>query len=62
GLVWFFIILGSLFLFGFGGGHRPLAIVLFIAAMALVRRLFGLGRRRGPGGPRRSRGPRGRRR
>jgi hypothetical protein len=59
GLVWFFLILGSVFLFGLGGGDRPLAIVLFIAAMALVRRLFGLGRRRGCGGPR---GPRGRRR
>ena len=62
GLVWFFIILGSVFLFGLGGGQRPLAIVLFIAAMALVRRLFGLSRRRGPGGPRGPRGPRGRRR
>jgi hypothetical protein len=62
GLVWFFIILGSVFLFGLGGGDRPLAIVLFIAAMALVRRLFGLSRRRSPGGPRGPRGPRGRRR
>ena len=62
GLVWFFIILGSVFLFGLGGGERPLAIVLFIAAMALVRRLFGLSRRRSPGGPRGPRGPRGRRR
>ncbi len=59
GLVWFFLILGSVLLFGLGGGDRPLAIVLFIAALALVRRLFGLGRRRGFGGPR---GPRGRRR
>jgi Domain of unknown function (DUF1707) len=62
GLVWFFIILGGVFLFGLGGADRPLAIVLFIAAMALVRRLFGLSRRRGPGGPRGPRGPRGRRR
>jgi hypothetical protein len=62
GLVWFFIILGGVFLFGLGGGERPLAIVLFIAAMALVRRLFGLSRRRGYGGPRGPRGPRGRRR
>ena len=62
GLVWFFIILGGVFLFGLGGGDRPLAIVLFIAAMALVRRLFGLSRRRGSGGPRGPRGPRGRRR
>jgi hypothetical protein len=62
GLVWFFIILGSLFLFGLGDGNRPLAIVLFIAALALVKRLFGLGRRRGPRGPRAPRGPRGPRR
>ena len=56
------LILGSLFAFGFGGGERPLAIVLIIAALALVRRLFGLGRRRGYRGPRGPRGPRGRRR
>ncbi len=59
GLVWFLLILGSVFLFGLGGGDRPLAIILFFAALALVRRLFGLGRRRRYGGPR---GPRGRRR
>jgi len=57
GLVWVFVILGAVSLFGLGGG-RPLAIVLFMAALALFRRLFGL-RRRGGGGPR---GPRGRRR
>ncbi len=62
GLIWFFVILGSVFLFGLGGGDRPLAIVLFLAAMALVRRLFGLSRRRRYGGPRGPRGPRGRRR
>ncbi len=62
GLIWFFIILGSVFLFGLGGGNRPLAIVLFLAAMALVRRLFGLSRRRRYGGPRGPKGPRGRRR
>ena len=62
GLIWFFIILGSVFLFGLGGGDRPLAIVLFLAALALVKRLFGLGRRRRYGGPRGPRGPRGRRR
>ncbi len=61
-LVWMCLILGSIFLFGLGGGDRPLAIVLFIAALALVRRLFGLGRRRAGGGPRGPRGPRGRRR
>ena len=60
GMVWLFVILGSLILFGgFGGGGRPLAIVLFLAALALVRRLIGMGRRRGSPRPR---GPRGRRR
>jgi hypothetical protein len=60
GLVWLLVILGSVLMFGLGGGDRPIAIVLFLAALALVRRLFGLGRgRRGPRGPR---GPRGRRR
>jgi Domain of unknown function (DUF1707) len=59
-LVWLFVILGAVFLFGgIGGGGRPLAIVLFLAALALVRRLIGMGRRRGSTGPR---GPRGRRR
>ena len=59
GLVWLFVILGSVVLFGgFGGGGRPLAIVLFLAALALVRRLIGLGRRRGYPRPRGPRGPR----
>jgi hypothetical protein len=49
GLVWVFVIFGSVMLFGLG--DRPLVIVLFLAAIALVKRLFGLGRRRG-GGPR----------
>jgi Domain of unknown function (DUF1707) len=62
GLVWLALILGSVFLFGLGGGDRPLAIILFFAALALVKRLFGFGRRRGYGGPRGPRGPRGRRR
>ena len=61
GLVWLLVILGSVFMFGLGGGDRPIAIVLFLAALALVRRLFGLGRGRGRG-PRGPRGPRGRRR
>ncbi len=61
GLIWFFLILGGVFLFGLGG-DRPLAIVLFLAAMALVKRLFGLSRRRRYGGPRGPKGPRGRRR
>src|SRR5205085_1250868 len=59
GLVWLLVILGSVLIFGLGGGDRPIAIVLFLAALALVRRLFGLGRGRRPRGPR---GPRGRRR
>jgi uncharacterized protein DUF1707 len=62
-LVWLFVILGGVFLFGgIGGGGTPLAIVLFLAALALVRRLIGLGRRGGFPGPRGPRGPRGRRR
>jgi hypothetical protein len=52
GLVWLFIIIGSVMLFGLGGGQRPIAIALIIAALALLRRLFGMGRRRGYGGPR----------
>jgi Domain of unknown function (DUF1707) len=61
GLVWVFVILGAVMLFG-GGGGKPLAIVLIIAALAFLRRLFGFGgRRRGYGGPRGPRGPRGRR-
>ncbi len=60
GVVWLLVILGSVMIFGLGGGDRPFAIVLFLAALALVRRLFGLGGRRGGSrGPRR---PRGRRR
>jgi DUF1707 SHOCT-like domain len=59
GLVWIFVILGAVMLFGMGG-DRPLAIVLIIAAIAFLRRLFGFGgRRRGYGGPRGPRGPRG---
>jgi hypothetical protein len=62
-LVWLFVILGGVFMFGgIGGGGRPLAIVLFIAALALIRRLIGLGRRRGFPGPRGPRGSRGCRR
>jgi hypothetical protein len=58
GLAWAALLISSLFLFGLGGGQRPIAIALFIAALALLRRLVGLGRRRPYG---RSRGPRGRR-
>ena len=60
-LMWVALIVGAVTLFGIGGGDRPLAIVLLIAAFAFLKRLFGLGgRRRGSGGPRRApRGPRG---
>jgi Domain of unknown function (DUF1707) len=64
GLVWMFVLISSVFLFGLGAGQRPIAIALFIAALALLRRLFGLGRRRAygrPRGPRGPKGPRGRR-
>src|ERR1700736_3932823 len=38
GMVWLVVLLGSVFLFGgLGGGGRPVAIVLFLAALALVR-------------------------
>jgi hypothetical protein len=44
--IWGFLILGSLFAFGFGfGGGRPLGIVFFLAALALIRRMFGRRRR-----------------
>jgi len=62
GLAWLALIVGSVLLFGLGGGDRPLAIVLLFAALALVKRLFGLGRRRRYGGPRAPGEPRGRRR
>jgi Domain of unknown function (DUF1707) len=57
--VWSLVMLGALFAFGFGGGaERPIAIVIFLAALAVLRRLFfrrrawargrgGCGRRRG---------------
>jgi len=60
-LVWMCVIIGSLFLFGIGGGDRPIAVVLIIAAIAFLRRLLGGGRRRGSG-PRGPRGPKGSRR
>jgi hypothetical protein len=59
-LMWVALIFGAVTLFGIGG-DRPLAIVLFLAALAFLKRLFGFGGRgrgpRGPKGPRR--GPRG---
>jgi hypothetical protein len=58
-LMWVALIFGAVTLFGIGGGDRPLAIVLIIAAFAFLKRLFGFGgRRRGSGGPRGPRGPR----
>ena len=56
-LVWVALVASAVMLFGIGGGDRPLAIVLIIAALAFLRRLFGFGRSRGPQGPGR-RGPR----
>ena len=60
-LMWVALVVGAVTLFGIGGGDRPLAIVLIIAALAFLKRLFGFGaRRRGGGGPRGPRrGPRG---
>ncbi len=49
-LFWLFVVLGGVFAFGFGGS-RPLAVVFFLAALAFLRRLFGV-RRRGPRGRR----------
>ena len=40
-----FMLLGNLFLFGIGGG-KPIAVVVFLAALALLRKIFGRGRRR----------------
>ena len=58
GLMWAFLILGALMLFGLGGGDRPLAIVILLAVFALLKRLFSFGVRRGGGG-RGGRGGRG---
>jgi hypothetical protein len=58
-LVWAFVILGAVMLFGIGGGDRPLAIVILLAVFALLKRLFGFGVRRGRGGGGGPRGPRG---
>jgi Domain of unknown function (DUF1707) len=52
------VILFSILDFGFGlGGGRPIAVVIFLAALAMVRRLL-FRRRRAWAGPR-GRGPRG---
>jgi Domain of unknown function (DUF1707) len=62
-LMWVALVYGAVTLFGIGGGDRPLAIVLLIAALAFLKRLFGFGgRRRGSGGSRGPKGPRGPRR
>jgi Flp pilus assembly protein TadB len=53
-LAWLCVIIAALFLFNIGGGGKPLLIVLFLAVVAFLRRLFGLSRR----GGRRPRGPR----
>jgi DUF1707 SHOCT-like domain len=61
-LMWVALIFGAVMLFGIGG-DPPLAIVLLLAAVAFLKRLFGFGRRgRGPRGPRGPKGPRGPRR
>jgi hypothetical protein len=43
-MFWLFVALGSLFIFGVGGG-KPIAVVLFFAALAVLRKIFGGGRR-----------------
>ncbi len=58
-LVWAFVILGAVMLFGLGGGDRPLAIVVLLAVFALLKRLFSFGVRRGGRGGRAGRGGRG---
>ena len=55
-LMWAFLILGAVMLFGLGGGDRPLAIVVLLAVFALLKRLFSFGVRRGGGGGRGRRG------
>ena len=57
-LMWVALVFGAVTLFGIGGGDRPLAIVLLIAALAFLKRLFGFGGRRRGGGPRGPKGPR----
>jgi Domain of unknown function (DUF1707) len=56
-LMWVALVWGAVTLFGIGG-DRPLAIVLLLAALAFLKRLFGFGGRRRGGGPRGPRGPR----
>jgi hypothetical protein len=47
-LLWLCLIFGSIFLFGFG--DKPFIVVVVLAALALLRRIFG---RRGRGGGKR---------
>jgi hypothetical protein len=56
-LMWVALVWGAVTLFGIGG-DRPLAIVLLLAALAFLKRLFGFGGRRRGGGPRGPKGPR----
>ena len=44
--VWALVMFGGLF----GGGGRPFGVVLALAIFALIRRMFGGGRRSGRGG------------
>ena len=61
-VVWVALVVSAVTLFGIGG-DRPLAIVLILAAVAFLKRLYGFGgRSRGPRGPRGPGGPRGPRR
>ena len=46
--IWALLLLGGAFAFGFGGG-RPLAVVLLLAVVGMIRRMFG--GRRGYGRP-----------
>jgi hypothetical protein len=46
-LFWLCLVLGGVFLFGLG--DKPIAIVLLLAALAFLRKLFGRARGRGRG-------------
>ena len=46
-LLWLCLILGGVLVFGFG--DRPFIVVVVLAALALLRRVFGRGRGRGRG-------------
>jgi hypothetical protein len=57
-LVWLLLIASAVMLFGIGGGS-PLVVVLILAAIGFLKRLFGLGGGRGRGPRGRGRGSRG---